>query len=174
MYQIKIQILAIFYYAHYLFIKMEVVSCGEAKLTTAAGLPDWLISIWGDLRATMGLSMIWASGEQKVVNLGLRLRRTVLLEAAAAEAVWWGCIVEAAEVVEAAEELLPAALGESNCVSLMLLLLRLEVVSGLRPDLTEAAEAVLICSRQLEPPVCFSSTFGRCEERPVAEAKLGG
>ena len=31
------------YYA-YLFIKMEVVSCGEAKLT-AAGLPDWLISI---------------------------------------------------------------------------------------------------------------------------------
>ena len=119
--------------------------------------------------------MIWASGEQKVVNLGLRLRRTVLL---AEEAIvcGGGCMVEAAEVVEAAE-LLPAAEGESNCVSLILLLLRLEVASGLEamPDLSEAAEAEPICSRQLEPPVCFSSTlFGRCEERPLAEAKLGG
>ena len=61
----------------YLFIKMEVVSWGELKLTVGPVL--WLSSICGDLRATRGLSMIWASGEQKVVNLGLRLRRTVFV-----------------------------------------------------------------------------------------------
>ena len=56
---------------------MEVVSWGELKLTVGPVL--WLSSICGDLRATRGLSMIWASGEQKVVNLGLRLRRTVFV-----------------------------------------------------------------------------------------------
>ena len=52
---------------------MEVVSWGELKLTVGNPGPP-LSSICGDLRATRGLSMICASGEQKVVNLGLRLR----------------------------------------------------------------------------------------------------
>ena len=126
----------------YLFIKMEVVSWGELKLTV--GNPGPLSSICGDLRATRGLSMICASGEQKVVNFGLRLR---------GRAVFWGCW-GCWEVVE--------AVGESNCVSLLLLMLGVPSVlmeAAWPPDLSEAA--FWRCSRQLEPPVCFSSTFGR-------------
>ena len=61
----------------------------------------------GDLLGTNGLSIIWASGEQNVVNLGLGLRLIVVLilvgllfEVKTVEWCWW--IVPSVELLDVA------------------------------------------------------------------------